>query len=72
MDFRLTQKAITAGMLWVIVFFQKLEENTADPVSRKEIGPSCLVSSESSGNGFTLLGETEPGHMENLSHRLRV
>ena len=25
-----------------------------------------------SGNGFTLLGESEPSHSENLSHRLKV
>ena len=31
-----------------------------------------LVSTDTSGNGFMLLGESEPAHMENLSHHLRV
>ncbi len=54
------------------ICFQKPEEGDQDGAVRKEIVPARLVSSESSGNGFTLLGETEPGHMENLSHRLKV
>ncbi len=48
------------------------EEQESEDVSHRVIEPARFVSSESSGCGFTLLGETEPGHMENLSHRLKV
>ncbi|KAI0212943.1 Beclin-1 [Lamellibrachia satsuma] len=42
-----------------------------DNVSRKTIVPLQGNSLES-GNGFTLLGESEPSHSEHLSHRLKV
>ncbi|XP_074652995.1 beclin-1-like [Tubulanus polymorphus] len=42
-----------------------------DDVSRKIIKPLRLVSVDS-GNDFTLLGESDSGNMENLSHRLKV
>ena len=49
----------------------EVDEEEGDVVTRI-VPPARVVSTESSGNGFTLLGESEPSHMENLSHRLKV
>lgn len=36
------------------------------------VGPAPANSTDSSGNGFMLLGNSEPSHTENLSHKLKV
>ena len=48
------------------------EHNSLSSHNSHDLSNCRLVSSCNSGNDFTLLGEPEPAHMQNLSTRLRV
>ena len=61
-----------AALIFSRHFFTPEHKKVPHPCRKWHLFVARRVVSCESGNGFTLLGESEPSHLENLSHRLKV